>query len=207
MADNKDLEQEEKKTCEDENLNPEAESAECTCEDAGACKEEKAEESKADKKEAKKKEKADKKADAAKEKIKELEDKVVRQLAEFENFRNRSEKEKQQMFDVGAKSVVEKMLPIVDNFERALQTVDPEDEGDAFVAGMRMIYKQFMDEFDKMGVKAIEAVGKEFDPDLHNAVMQVEGEADQSGLVAAELQKGYMYHDSVIRHSMVSVYQ
>lgn len=158
-------------------------------------------------KENKKKEKAEKKKekDKAKEKIEELEDKVKRQLAEFENFRNRSEKEKGQMFDMGAKSVLEKILPVIDNFERGLRTVPEEEAGKPFADGMNMIYKQLLTELESIGVKPIEAVGKEFDPNFHNAVMQVESEEYETGIVAQELQKGYMYRDTVIRHSMVAV--
>ncbi len=161
----------------------------------------------AEKMAAKKQAKAEKKekANADKEKIAELEDKVKRQLAEFENFRNRTEKEKQMMFETGAKSVLEKILPVIDNFERGFSTVDPSDEEDAFVQGMRKVYKQLMTELDTMGVKAIEAVGQEFNPDLHNAVMQVESEEFESGIIAQELMKGYTYRDSVIRYSMVAV--
>lgn len=159
----------------------------------------------AEKRAAKKQAKQDKKADAAREKIAELEDRVKRQLAEFENFRNRSEKEKQAMFEVGAKSVIEKILPVIDNFERGLATVPEEQQGDAFVEGMNKIYRQMMTELENIGVKPIEAVGCEFDPNLHNAVMQVENEELESGTVAQELQKGYTYRDSVVRHSMVSV--
>ena len=148
-----------------------------------------------------------KEKDASAEKIAELEDRVKRQLAEFENFRNRTEKEKGAMFETGAKSVIEKILPVIDNFERGFATVQPEDEGDAFVGGMRMVYKQLMTELESIGVKPIEAIGKEFDPNFHNAVMQVESEEYESGIVAAEFQKGYTYRDSVVRHSMVSVVQ
>jgi len=151
--------------------------------------------------------KQDKKTDAMKEQIEQLEDKVKRQLAEFENFRNRTEKEKQIMFETGARSVIEKILPIVDNFERGFASVDPEDKNDAFVEGMNMVYRQLMTELDNLGVKPIEAVGKEFDPNLHNAVMQVESDEYESGIVAQELQKGYTYRDTVVRHSMVSVVQ
>lgn len=161
----------------------------------------------AEKKAAKKQAKQDKKADAYKEKIDQLEDKVKRQLAEFENFRNRTEREKQVMFETGAKSVIEKILPVIDNFERGFATVDPDDESDAFVGGMRMVYKQMMTELENIGVKPIEAVGCEFDPNLHNAVMQVESEEYESGVVAQELLKGYTYHDVVVRHSMVAVTQ
>lgn len=159
----------------------------------------------AEKRAAKKQAKQDKKADAAKEKIAELEDRVKRQLAEFENFRNRTEKEKQAMFETGAKSVIEKILPVIDNFERGLATVPEDQQSDPFVDGMNKIYKQIMKELENIGVKPIEALGCEFDPNLHNAVMQVENEELESGTVAQELQKGYTYRDSVVRHSMVSV--
>jgi len=140
-----------------------------------------------------------------KERIAELEDRVKRQMAEFENFRKRTDKEKQAMFETGARSVIEKILPVVDNFERGFATVDPEDEEDAFVGGMRMVYKQMMTELENIGVKPIEAVGKEFDPNLHNAVMQVASEEYESGIVAQEFIKGYTYRDNVVRHSMVAV--
>lgn len=159
----------------------------------------------AEKRAAKKQAKLDKKFDAYKEQIELLEDKVKRQLAEFENFRNRTEKEKTAMFETGAKSVIEKMLPIVDNFERGLATVPEENKDDPFVDGMSRIYKQFLTELENIGVKPIEAVGQEFDPNLHNAVMQVASEEYESGVVAQELQKGYTYRDSVVRHSMVAV--
>lgn len=155
----------------------------------------------------KKKNKPDKKQDALKEKIAELEDKTMRQMAEFENFRRRTEKEKQSMFETGAKSVIEKMLPIVDNFERGLAAVPEEEKDSAFVDGMNKIYKQLMTELEAIDVKPIEAVGKEFNPDFHNAVMQVESEEYESGIVAQELMKGYTYRDSVVRHSMVAVVQ
>jgi molecular chaperone GrpE len=149
--------------------------------------------------------KKDKAVEKLEEKVKELEDMRVRQLAEFENFRKRSEKEKSQMFEVGAKSVIEKILPVMDNFERGLQGV-PEEEKDApFVKGVEMVYKQMLTAFEEMGVKPIEAVGKEFDPNLHNAVMAVDDDSLESGTVAEEMQKGYMYKESVVRHSMVKV--
>ncbi len=162
-----------------------------------------------DGKAAKKKLKAAKKQekDKMKEKVEELEDKVKRQMAEFDNFRKRTEKEKSAMFEIGAKSVVEKILPVVDNFERGLQSI-PEDETEtAFAEGMSMVYKQLMDGLKELGVEPIEAIGTEFDPDLHNAVMQVESEEYESGIIAQELQKGYRYRDSVVRHSMVAVVQ
>lgn len=159
----------------------------------------------AERKAAKKQAKQDKKADAYKEKIDQLEDRVKRQMAEFENFRKRTDREKQAMFETGAKSIIEKILPVVDNFERGLNTVSPENMEDPFVDGMNRVYKQLLTELDNMGVKPIEAVGQEFDPNLHNAVMQVESEEYESGIVAQELQKGYTYHDTVVRHSMVAV--
>ena len=125
-------------------------------------------------------------------------------MAEFENFRKRTEKEKSTMFDMGARSVIEKLLPVVDNFERGLASITEEQRGPVY-DGMNMIYKQLMDELDKMDVKPIEALGQPFDPNLHNAVMQVESEEFESGVVAQELQKGYTHHGSVVRHSMVSV--
>lgn len=139
------------------------------------------------------------------EKIAELEDRVMRQMAEFENYRRRTEKEKQAMFETGARSVIEKILPVIDNFERGLSTIPEAEKESGFANGMNMIYKQLLTELDNMGVKAIEAVGKEFDPHLHNAVMQVASEEYESGIVAQELLKGYTYRDSVVRHSMVAV--
>ncbi|MDE6014515.1 MAG: nucleotide exchange factor GrpE [Acetatifactor sp.] len=156
---------------------------------------------------AKKQAKQDKKNDVYKEQIEQLEDRVKRQMAEFENFRKRTDKEKQAMFETGAKSVIEKLLPVVDNFERGLATVPEEQREDPFVDGMNRIYKQLLTELDNIGVKPIEAVGCEFDPNLHNAVMQVESEEYESGVVAQELQKGYTYRDAVVRHSMVAVVQ
>lgn len=139
------------------------------------------------------------------EKIEELEDRVKRQLAEFENFRKRTDKEKEQMFETGAKSVLEKILPVVDNFERGLSNIKPEEESDPHVEGMRMIYKQLMGELEKLEVKPIEAVGCEFNPDFHNAIMQSPSDEYESGYISQELQKGYMYRDTVLRHSMVAV--
>ena len=147
----------------------------------------------------------DKAIEKLEEKLAELEDKRMRQLAEFENFRKRSEKEKSEMFEIGAKTVVEKMLPVIDNFERGLQGV-PEEEKDApFVQGVELVYKQLLTVFDELGVKPIDAVGTEFDPNLHNAVMMVDNDELESGMVAEEMQKGYLYKDSVVRHSMVKV--
>ena len=146
-----------------------------------------------------------KKKDKKDEKIEELTDQVKRQMAEFENFRKRTEKEKTQMFDMGAKTVIEKILPVVDNFERGFTMVEEADKEDAFVQGMDKIYKQLMTELETIGVKPIEAVGQEFNPDFHNAVMQVASEEYESGVVAQELLKGYMYKEAVVRHSMVAV--
>ena len=149
----------------------------------------------------------DEKKDPKDEKIAELNDKVVRQMAEFDNFRKRSEKEKHEMFASGEKAVIEAILPVVDNFERALGMAgaDENKKADPFMEGMEKVYKQLMDELEKMGVKPIEAVGKEFDPNMHNAVMQVDTGEVESGFVAQEMQKGYMYHDTVLRFSMVAV--
>ena len=146
-----------------------------------------------------------KKKDKKDEQIEELNDRVKRQMAEFENFRKRSEKEKSMMFDMGAKNVIEKILPVVDNFERGFTTVEDADKDDAFVQGMQQVYKQLMTELEAIGVTPIEAVGQEFNPDFHNAVMQVESDEFESGIIAQEFMKGYMYKDSVVRHSMVSV--
>ena len=146
-----------------------------------------------------------KKKDKKDEMIEELNDKVKRQMAEFDNFRKRTEKEKTQMFDMGARTIIEKILPVIDNFERGFTTVEESDKEDAFVEGMDKVYKQLMTELDAVGVKPIECIGKEFDPEFHNAVMQVESEEFESGIVAQELLKGYMYKDTVVRHSMVAV--
>jgi len=139
------------------------------------------------------------------EKVDELNDKVLRQMAEFENFRKRTDKEKAQQFELGQSNILEKLLPIVDNFERGLAAVPESEKDGAFADGMNKIYKQLVTELENLGVTPIEAVGKEFDPNFHNAVMQVESEEYGSGIVAQELQKGYMFHDTVLRHSMVGV--
>ena len=145
------------------------------------------------------------KKDKKDEKIEELTDRLTRQMAEFDNFRKRTEKEKSQMYEIGAKDIIEKMLPVVDNFERGLDAVKEEDKEDPFIQGMEMVYKQLMTVLGELGVKPIEAVGKEFDPNLHNAVMHVEDENFGENIIAEEFQKGYMYRDSVVRHSMVKV--
>ena len=141
-----------------------------------------------------------KKKDKKDEQIEELNDKLKRQMAEFDNFRKRTEKEKTQMYDMGAKSIIEKILPVIDNFERGLAAVPEEQREDAFVVGMDKVYRQMLTELDASGVKPIEAVGQEFDPNFHNAVMQVESEEYDSGVVAQELQKGYMYKDLSLIH-------
>ena len=195
----------------DNAVNAEEENAEAAAEEAEQAEDTDSEEvqdgpgDKADKKFFKKKAKTDKKQDALKEKVDELEDKVKRQMAEFDNFRKRTEKEKTMMFETGAKSVIEKILPVVDNFERGLATIPEEDKGSGFANGMEMIYRQLMTELEKMDVKPIPAVGEEFNPEFHNAVMQVESEEYESGVVAQELLKGYTYRDTVVRHSMVAV--
>ena len=149
----------------------------------------------------KKKEKKDKKD----EQIAELTDKLKRQLAEFENFRNRTDKEKSQMYTVGAKDVIEKILPVIDNFERGLKSIPEDQKGGPVASGMEMIYKQLITVLSDLGVTPIEAVGQEFDPNLHNAVMHAEDEGLGENIVAEEFQKGYKYKDTVLRHSMVKV--
>ena len=184
-----------------EELEEALEEAEETCEEA----EDASENAEAAGKEAKGPSKWLKKNNKDKEKIAELEDRVMRQMAEFENFRRRTEKEKQSMFETGARSVIEKILPVIDNFERGLSTMSEEERETGFASGMNMIYKQLLTELDNIGVKPIEALGQEFDPNLHNAVMQVASEEYESGIVAQELLKGYTYRDTVVRHSMVAV--
>ena len=184
----------EAKEAEDAQETETAEAAETEAEDA--------QESEEDSKKKKRKEKKKDKKDAQ---IEELTDKVKRQMAEFDNFRKRTEKEKSQMFETGAKSIIEKILPVVDNFERGLAAIPEEEKGSAFAEGMEKIYKQLMTTLEEIGVTVIEAAGAEFDPNLHNAVMHVEDEELGENIVAEEFQKGYKYHDSVVRHSMVKV--
>lgn len=150
-------------------------------------------------------EKENKKEDPKDKKIEELNDRLLRNMAEFDNFRKRSEKEKSQMFEIGAKDIIEKILPVLDNFERGLAAITEEEKETAFAQGVEQIYKQFVTVLEEAGVKAIEAVGTEFDPNFHNAVMH--GEDDELGenIIAEEYQKGYMYKESVVRHSMVKV--
>ena len=145
------------------------------------------------------------KKDKKDEKIEELTDRLTRQMAEFDNFRKRTEKEKSQMYEIGAKDIIEKILPVVDNFERGIAAVPEEEKSNPFAEGMEKIYKQLMTTLEEIGVKPIEAVGQEFDPDFHNAVMHVEDEEVGENIITEEFQKGYLYRDSVVRHSMVKV--
>ena len=145
------------------------------------------------------------KKDKKDEKIEELTDRLTRQMAEFDNFRKRTEKEKSQMYEIGAKDIIEKILPVVDNFERGIAAVPEEEKSNPFAEGMEKIYKQLMTTLEEIGVKPIEAVGQEFDPDFHNAVMHVEDEEVGENIITEEFQKGYLYRDSVVRHSMVKL--
>lgn len=203
---------ENKKVMEEEAVDTKETKAEQTCEETKDTKETAAEETKetaAEEKDTKKEEKSEKKGafgkkkkDKKDEQIEDLNDRLKRQMAEFDNFRKRTEKEKSSMYVIGAKEIIENMLPVVDNFERGLAQAQ---EGDAFADGMKMIYKQLMTTLEGLGVEAIEAVGKEFDPDFHNAVMHVEDEKAGDNMVVEELQKGYTYKGFVVRHSMVKV--
>lgn len=145
------------------------------------------------------------KKDKKDEKIAELNDRLIRQMAEFDNFRKRTEKEKQQMYGIGAADVIEKLLPVVDNFERGLAAMTEEEKNTSFAQGIELVYKQLMTTLEGMGVTVIEAVGVEFNPDFHNAVMQAPSEEYESGIITQELQRGYLYKDKVVRHSMVMV--
>ena len=190
-------------------------SEEETAEDAADTEDsaEQAEESESDTDEDKEDSKAEKKKffgkknkkDKKDEKIDELTDRLTRQMAEFDNFRKRTEKEKSQMYEIGAKDIIEKILPVVDNFERGLSSVTEEEKATPFAEGMEKIYKQLMTTLESIDVKPIEAVGKEFNPDFHNAVMHVEDEELDENIIVEEFQKGYTYRDSVVRHSMVKV--
>ena len=190
-------------------------SEEETAEDAADTEDsaEQAEESESDTDEDKEDSKAEKKKffgkknkkDKKDEKIDELTDRLTRQMAEFDNFRKRTEKEKSQMYEIGAKDIIEKILPIVDNFERGLASMPEKEKATPFAEGMEKIYKQLMTTLESIDVKPIEAVGKEFNPDFHNAVMHVEDEELDENIIVEEFQKGYTYRDSVVRHSMVKV--
>ena len=190
-------------------MESEASETEADTEEAKAESEETKEESAEEIKEADTKEKKKfgrkNKKDKKDEMIEELQDKVTRQMAEFDNFRKRTEKEKSSMYEIGAKDVIDKILPVVDNFERGLNAVPEEDKEDPIAQGMEKIYKQLMTVLEGLDVKPIEAVGKEFNPDFHNAVMHEENEEYGENIVTEEFQKGYTYRDSVVRHSMVKV--
>ena len=193
------VEEAKKSAAETESAEAEAEETEETSEEAGSGDAKEDTEKKTGKKLfSKKKDKKD-------EKIEELTDKLTRQMAEFDNFRKRSEKEKSQMYEIGAKDIIEKILPVVDNFERGLDAVKEEEKEDPFVQGMEKVYKHLLTTLEGIEVKPIEAVGQPFDPNFHNAVMHVEDENFGENIVAEEFQKGYTYRDSVVRHSMVKV--
>lgn len=199
---NENMEEKEPVAAEEEmeqNIQPETN--EETIEETEAVQEESTETDSKEKKKDKKKAKKDKKD----EKIEELNDRLMRNLAEFENFRNRSEKEKSAMFEIGAKSVIEKILPVVDNLERGFDGLSDEEKETPFVKGIDAVYKQMLTTLEELGVTAIEAVGQEFDPNLHNAVMHDEDDSEETNKITEEFQKGYMYKDSVVRHSMVKV--
>ena len=193
------VEEAQKSAAETESAEAEAEETEKTSEEAGS------EEAKEDAEKKTGKKLFVKKKDKKDEKIEELTDKLTRQMAEFDNFRKRTEKEKSQMYEVGAKDIIEKILPVVDNFERGLDAVKEEEKEDPFVQGMEKVYKHLVTTLEGIEVKPIEAVGQPFDPNFHNAVMHVEDENFGENIVAEEFQKGYTYRDSVVRHSMVKV--
>ena len=193
------VEEAKKSAAETESAEAEVEEAEETSEEAGN------EEAKEDAEKKTGKKLFGKKKDKKDEKIEELTDKLTRQMAEFDNFRKRTEKEKSQMYEVGAKDIIEKILPVVDNFERGLDAVKEEEKEDPFVQGMEKVYKHLVTTLEGIEVKPIEAVGQPFDPNFHNAVMHVEDENFGENIVAEEFQKGYTYRDSVVRHSMVKV--
>ena len=193
------VEEAKKSAAETESAEAEAEETEETSKEAGSGEAKEDAEKKTGKKLfSKKKDKKD-------EKIEELTDKLTRQMAEFDNFRKRTEKEKSQMYEIGAKDIIEKILPVVDNFERGLDAVKEEEKEDPFVQGMEKVYKHLVTTLEGIEVKPIEAVGQPFDPNFHNAVMHVEDENFGENIVAEEFQKGYTYRDSVVRHSMVKV--
>lgn len=193
------VEEAKKSAAETESAEAEAEETEKTSKEAGS------EEAKEDAEKKTGKKLFGKKKDKKDEKIEELTDKLTRQMAEFDNFRKRTEKEKSQMYEVGAKDIIEKILPVVDNFERGLDAVKEEEKEDPFVQGMEKVYKHLVTTLEGIEVKPIEAVGQPFDPNFHNAVMHVEDENFGENIVAEEFQKGYTYRDSVVRHSMVKV--
>ncbi len=181
---------------------PEAEEA---TEDATDVEEETPTEAEEGEKKSKSLFKKDKKKDKKDQQIEELNDRLIRNMAEFDNFRKRTDKEKSMMFEMGAKDIIEKILPVIDNFERGLASISEEEKESAFAKGIEAIYKQFIQTLEAAGVKQIEAVGKEFDPNFHNAVMHMEDDQYGENEVVEEFQKGYIYRESVVRHSMVKV--
>ena len=186
------------KAAEAEDTQTEADVAEEVKEECSEAEKECSEKADCDDSKAPKKDKKD-------EQIADLTDKLTRQMAEFDNYRKRTEKEKSAMYEIGAKDVIEKILPVVDNFERGFVTVSEEEKENPFVQGMDKVYKQLMTVLEGLGVKPIEALGQEFNPDLHHAVMHVEDEEAGENVIVEEFQKGYMYRDSVVRYSMVKV--
>lgn len=190
--------EEAKKAAEAEDTQTEADVAEEVKEECSEAEKECSEKADCDDSKASKKDKKD-------EQIADLTDKLTRQMAEFDNYRKRTEKEKSAMYEIGAKDVIEKILPVVDNFERGFVTVSEEEKENPFVQGMDKVYKQLMTMLEGLGVKPIEALGQEFNPDLHHAVMHVEDEEAGENVIVEEFQKGYMYRDSVVRYSMVKV--
>ena len=190
--------EEAKKAAEAEDTQTEADVAEEVKEECSEAEKECSEKADCDDSKAPKKDKKD-------DQIADLTDKLTRQMAEFDNYRKRTEKEKSAMYEIGAKDVIEKILPVVDNFERGFVTVSEEEKENPFVQGMDKVYKQLMTVLEGLGVKPIEALGQEFNPDLHHAVMHVEDEEAGENVIVEEFQKGYMYRDSVVRYSMVKV--
>lgn len=188
-----------------ENENLEAEHAQAESGETSAGTEKSAAETKKTENETKENEAKDAKKDPKDAQIEELQDRLKRQMAEFDNFRKRTEKEKAAMYEVGARDIIEKILPVLDNFERGLAAVPEDEKGSSFAEGIEKIYKQFVKTLEDAGVETIETVGQQFDPNLHNAVMHVEDEKYGENEIAMELQKGYKYRGSVVRHSMVQV--
>ena len=188
-----------------ENENLEVEHAEAENGETSAGSESQEAETKETEKESKESEAKEARKDLKDAQIEELQDRLKRQMAEFDNFRKRTEKEKAAMYEIGAKDIIEKILPVLDNFERGLAAVPEDEKGSSFAEGIEKIYKQFVKTLEDAGVETIEAVGQQFDPNLHNAVMHVEDEKYGENEIAMELQKGYKYRGSVVRHSMVQV--
>ena len=188
-----------------ENENLKAEHAEAENGETSAGSESQEAETKETEKESKESEAKEARKDPKDAQIEELQDRLKSQMAEFDNFRKLTEKEKAAMYEIGAKDIIEKILPVLDNFERGLAAVPEDEKGSSFAEGIEKIYKQFVKTLEDAGVETIEAVGQQFDPNLHNAVMHVEDEKYGENEIAMELQKGYKYRGSVVRHSMVQV--